>query len=365
MESSAVVAMLTPDERDTLIDLLIAASQAQAAPRGFLVAWIPNEVQSELDANGTPDALSKKTIEICIRSQYQLAPPALAVLLENLINFGHPELAPLRNRILHPPPAPVSRDPFDAMILSNRLPFMDRGSLRSILRSMCSPNFRIPILAISGDVESGRSHSAELVAHYCFEDASRAFCKIALTDANASATGPLQVARDLVTQLGGVAPAPPVMTNKEAWYKDLADWVVTSANLPENGARRRAWIVLDGFDNPGLREDTFAFLVELMGLFTVGLAARQHRLVFCGAPDALVVKLPHHVHPYVTDPVPETHVRAIVTEIVAAQAKIPAAERPTVVDQTMQIMLQGQALPLVSLKAVGERLGQAIIRAGI
>ncbi|WP_147377799.1 hypothetical protein [Mesorhizobium waimense] len=338
----------------------------QPAPRAYLAQLLPLELRGKLDAAGGPTFLSSRTIEICLVSGYELAPPALQGILEHLIAAGNANVARFSDRLTNPPPA--AAHPLDAIVLSNRLPFADRAPLRAILRDMSVMQSPTPILAIGGEVESGRSHSAELVSHYCYSQQDAVFCKFALTPTNAAESGPKEIAVDLVIQLGGTAaevPPPPQTSNKEAWYKELANWVIGNANKSENGINRRAWVVLDGFERGILREDTFQFLVELQRLFTLGVTARRHRLIFCGFPEELVLKVGASAKKYITMPLTRDHVVEVVEMIVAAQPAIPQEDRAIVMTETLKLVLDNQVPPFKALTIVGERLRSAIERAGI
>jgi hypothetical protein len=358
------MAVLTGLERDELVELLTEAVSGGGAPRETLAQLLHESLRSQLEVNGLPSVLASRTVDICIRSDYFLDPPALRAVLDFLMAKGQTSVARLLARLDRR--LPVRAGPMEALILSSRIPFANRASLRTILREMFTIDAAEPILVIKGEKDSGKSYISELVEHICVAMDQTIFCKFALEmDEQGQDATPLAIARDLVTQLGGdPSNYPPLNSNPDAWFPELANWVVAHANGAANG-NARAWFVIDGLRSGVLQPETGRFLAALARKCALGIAAKRHRIVLSDFSDDHLEKLPRRMRRYVTEPITHNDIRAVVTEIIAASTMFPDAEKPALVDEALTRVLEGLTPPLSSTSLLGRRLETLIAGAGL
>jgi hypothetical protein len=356
------MAVLTDDERTNITELLTSAVAPSPAPRAALAALLHETLKEELDVSGKTRTLAVQTIEICIRSDYTLTPPAIYPVVEFLVQSGRVELASLLERLKRRPP--VQAGPMQARILSSRLPFADREGLRTILRDMFSIEGAEPILLVGGETQSGKSYVSELVEYCCVNSANFIFCKFAVTSktAGADATA-LAVAKDLVSQLGGdPKDAPKQTSNLEAWLPELANWVITNANTASAGVR--VWLAIDGLRQGFVLPETGRFLAELARKCTLGVAAKRHRLLLSDFSEEYAGMLPIRVKQYRTEPITLADVQAIVSEIIEASA-FPQNDKPTLSQEALKTVLDGLSPPLSEMTILGQRLQALIARAAL
>ena len=357
------MALLTDEERQTVTELLTRQVAGNPAPRATLAVLLHVSLQDQLDVNGQPWVLAEKTIDICIRSDYDLKPPALYKVLEFLIEkTNSPELGPLLDRLNRPPPTKAVAT--QARILGSRLPFADREGFRTILREMFTIAEADPILLVRGDTQSGKSYVAELVEHVCVRSNDSIFCKFAIkSESEGRDATPLAVASDLVTQLGGDPRGyPPQTANVDAWLPELANWVIANANAASKGSAR-VWLVIDGLRQGFVLPETGRFLAKLARQCALGVAARRHRLLLSDFSEEHTGMLPTRVKRYNTEPITLADVQAVVTEIIQASTRFPPADKPELVKEALATVLQGLSPPLSSMATLGQRLEALIARA--
>lgn len=304
-------------------------------------------------------------IDICCESGYSLDPPVLINFLDYLVMSGKDDANDLlRRRLLAPPRGIKDTHPLEAGLLYDRLPFANRSHLRQILREMDQEaNFK-KILHINGPKGSGRSWTSQLIEFHCAQIKGHLHCEGLVNEDNGSATGPRELAKDLTTKLGAEpSSCPPALSNEDAYIVDLAQWVIASANEPQahlEGRRRRVWFVFDGFGQGVVREDTAKFLVELARQCTGGVAAKQHRVVFCEFAYDVASRIRLKVQSYDVEPVTATDLREVIFSVISANPDIPEADRDPVTDEALKLVTGNMPEPFVDLSEIGQRLQEII-----
>lgn len=274
--------MLHPDETDLVIGLLTDAVSATTSPRAALCSPLPPVFAERLPLDiSAARMLVTQALRICVEQGPAEQPTWVELLLTLVPDPGQEPIPTIVRRLRNPPPPPP--DPLDALLLATDIPFLNRAELRNRLRSIGHAQSPQPVLVVTGPGKSGKSYSTRLIDHYCVGHDRIVYCEVSLHPGQAESTGPADVARDLVSQMGGtVAQMPPVNTSEDRWTYDLATWVLYEAVLKD----RSWWLVLDGFNHPKVRADTKKFVKDLAARVTTGVAARQCRVILLGFDHA-------------------------------------------------------------------------------
>lgn len=267
--------MLTPDEEILVVDLLVGAVATAPSPRAVLciplmATEFPTRLRTDIQTSGL---LVQEAVRLCLLEGLFQQPTWLEILLTSLVPQVL-ELQPILARLRNPPPLPPDR--LEALVLATDMPFLNRRELRKRLRVLREPNTLKPILVVSGPRQSGKTYSTMLIGHFCGGQDSLLHCHVPLQAGMEEITGPKEIARDLVAQLGrSVISMPPDNTNEDRWTRDLAIWVLSEAvATPQNW-----WFVLDGFSGNFVRPDARKFIVHLTDLVTRGIFARRCRVI--------------------------------------------------------------------------------------
>ena len=112
--------MLTQDELDDVTARLLGVASQTASPRQFFVAGLYPNLQVRL-GEGEPRLLVERVLRMCQEDGYAQVPPAMVRLLETLLP-NEAAVAAIIQRLRVPPPAPAN--PFDALVLVSKLPFL-------------------------------------------------------------------------------------------------------------------------------------------------------------------------------------------------------------------------------------------------
>jgi len=254
-------------------------------------------------------------------------------------------------------PRPRAPHPMEAIILQSGLPFANREPLRGMLRQLIDPGAFQQILQLSGEAATGKRWTYYLIDYFCAREHSHIPCYYSVPEDAGLTGGPCEVAKDLVTQLGGNALQAPEQTdNLDAYTNKLAHWVLSVANGIDGMLNARVWFVLDGFSATALRPDTAKFLSTLARLCTTGLGARRHRAVFCQFEHALPSTLQMRVAKYRTEP--------ITRDVIRAQASLRQDLAPDEVDavaETLTTRVIGDLPePFEDLTEIGANLIEAL-----
>lgn len=358
---------LDTQERQLLVSELFEVVIAFDVPAVMKQLMSPHaQLLARYPAGTLPNLMHiENAVDICARSGYDLDPPALLAFLDYLLANGRPDADRLlRARLLNPPRGLAPGHPLEAELLYDRLPFANRAHLRQILRELDGAAGLKKILHIEGTPGSGRSWTSQLIEFHCARSEGHLHCEGSVTEDNGLATGPRELARDLVTKLGGdLAACPPEMTGEDAWIKELARWVIGAANETQpslNNNRRRVWFVFDGFNSATLRDDTARFMVELARQCTSGVAAQLHRVVFCEFDYDVVSRIKLKVQTYRIEPVTVADLRGVIRSVLSANPQVPAADLDAVTDEALRLVTRDEPGPFADLGEIGPRLQQMI-----
>ena len=362
--------MLTESEEQKIIEKLTLAIVDQQSPRMILCTHLPASISATVPEGLPPAFLFRDVVARCKRSGYTFDPPAIFCIFELLETFGHAVPTELSDRLKTPPP--TTPHPFDAEILNSKLPFLNRTTLRQRLRDMCQPNATKPILILSGGTKTGKTYVGDLVEHFCMSQPETLFCRIPVHPDKRAFISPEQVAKDLVTELGGTlnnvpekyGKTPEKYANKQAWLNDLANWVTSIAN---NALDRecRAWFFLDGFAGDDLRSDTQDFLHAFAQKFTSGMAANRHRLILSDFSGDFSSTFPTKVEAHQNEPIKHEYFRTFVTKIIKGMSNIPEEEEPTLITETLNYVVGNETPPYDNLETLGKRLQDIVKNAGV
>jgi len=333
--------MLKQSEIDLITECLLSVTRGQQAPRSVLAAGLHVDLQGEL-GDGPPTVLVARAIELCTRDAYRLAPPAMAQFLGQLI-AQFQGIAEIIARISVPPPAPP--DPFSAVLLDTRLPFLARDPARTNLRALTQSAPRSPVVVINGERLRGKSYTAEFIDHVSHYLDRVQHCLVKLPTRQGASTGPGELARDLVARMGGdLRLQPPPHTNADRWVDELTNWVLATAAQ----GNVRWWVVLDGFNNRELRADTRKFISALADGLDAGVHRRRHRLILLDFDRTLLQLRPGRIALETIEDIPASAVEQFVTMVINGSSLDPAAI-------TSQI-LSGLGDPIGDLPELGQRL---------
>lgn len=304
--------MLSAQERDLLTEKLLVVIARAPAPRLAIVSYLDNDLAAQLP-EGLPAELVVCALDLCVKDGYGRTPPQLLNLVINLLP-GDQEIAGIVARLrAPPPPAP---DPFEARILDSKLPFLDRKQARAFFKVLAQARPSQPVVVVVGDSKMGKSYTFEFIDHVCYR-AGIELSRVQLNQREGSSIGPGELARELVTHVGGEPrQMPEPMTNLDRWAQELANWIVAEAN--RNGSRW--WFVLDGFNKQELRDDTSLLIVKLSIALQAGVA-RKHRLILLDFDRTLLPLRPGLIASETTTPIPRSAVEMVVADLIRASGK--------------------------------------------
>ncbi|MCP3139789.1 hypothetical protein [Pyxidicoccus xibeiensis] len=342
--------MLTQQQREFVEEQLVAVVSLHGSPRATIAA-VMGGLASKLPDGLVPEVLVTRAVDICIADAYGSTPPALVMLLGLIKHIAG--IADIVAAIGTVPLATgaTPNDPFSALILDNKLPFLDRQPARAFLRALTQPMPMQPVVVVSGNQKSGKSYTSEFVDHLCRNLPGIQHCRIEVTHDQGASVGPAELARDLVTQLGGNPwQGPPQNTNLDRWAQELANWVLAEAK--QSGVRW--WFVLDGFNKKELRSDTSLLIVKLAKGLTTGYARLWHRLILLDFDRTVLPLQPGTIAAESTAGIPASAVAAGIAEVVKASGK--AVDEKRILDKLMD----GLPDPVVDLPELGSRFRDLI-----
>lgn len=284
---------------------------------------------------------------------YNRTPPAIVRLLK-LVEALDPRIPPLIARLSAAGPLPAAHNPFNDVLLFGRLPFLERRPTRTALIALLNAQPVYPFVIVNGLGKLGKSYTTQLIRHALIVQASLSQCVIDAPRGQLASIGPEQVARELVISMGGRRDdEPPTQTDTDQWCKELAIWVI------ETGLKGNLtwWVVLDGFNGPGLRADTKTFIVKLALAFANGLATRQFRLILLDF-DPTALPVAQRVKADTPGPISKASVQSFVAAVFAGAPQIDP-------QQVFAVVTDGLPDPIDDLPELGQRLCDAIDAAEI
>lgn len=339
--------MLTQEELPEVAEWLVAAVSLASSPRQSLVAGLAAELRGSL-GEGEPRVLVDRALRLCCDDGYRCTPAAVVQLLAALLP-GHPAATLIMERLRTPPPE--AADAFDALVLYSKLPFLDRDPTRAALRTLLDRRPVQPLVVVNGDRRAGKSYVAEFIDHVLHDRADTWHCRIAIEPEQGASVGPVELASDMVTLMGGDPGNPPVAnTNLDRWAQEVANWVIGVAN--RSGAKW--WFVLDGFTAGELRTGTQLLITKLARSLTTGVLVERHRLILIDFDRSVLPLQPGLINDQLTGPIPHSVVRAAVTRVIAGSG------RAFDVGEVTAKVVEGLLDPVTDLPELGLRLGDLI-----
>lgn len=173
--------MLTQDELEDVTIRLLRSASLTASPRQFFVSGLYPHLQVML-GEGEPAILVDRVLRMCQEDAYSHLPPAIVHLLERLLP-NDPTVAAIVQRLRVPPPS--SMDPFDALVLISKLPFLERQRTRAALRLFLQTTPTRPVVVVNGPRRAGKSYTGEFIDHVPAVPSQRA----ALSDRDRGGSG--------------------------------------------------------------------------------------------------------------------------------------------------------------------------------
>jgi hypothetical protein len=343
--------MLTGEEYILVETKLIELVVPQAAPRQFLAVMLPAPLAGELTEGLPPTQLVQLALKLCQNDAYNTAPPSMCLFIQKCFPL-RPEFTAICDRIrTPPPPLPGAADAFDAVILSNKLPFLGRPAVRVHLRSLMQMFPPRPVVVVNGLAGAGKTYTTELIKHACRTYTDIVHCHVEVAKEQGSSIGPADLAREIVIQLGGdVDKMPQQQTNADRWAQELAIWIVNTAQK----STYKCWIVLDGFNTTELRRDTLSLVVKLSLQLTKGLASRMHRLILLDFDHTSLPIKPGDIALETIPGLGKGVVVGFLNEVLTAAGRQPDAAA------MIQEVTAGLADPILDLQELGGRLADLI-----
>jgi hypothetical protein len=343
--------VLTDEERHLVTAGLLSVVAPMASPRQTLVAGLHEALHERL-GEGEPLLLVERTLELCLEDGYTHTPPALVRLLETLLVGLDPDVERIARRLREPPPE--LDDPFDAVVLVSKLPFLDRQSTRTALRQFLQRTPLQPVVVVNGPAH-GKTFTGDFVDHVLSSWPKVRHCRVHLEERQGGSTGPGELASDLVAIMGGnPASAPPANTNLDRWVQDLVNWALSVANT--SGCSW--WFVLDGFNPEELRPDTQLLIAKLAKSLTTGVARERHRLVLTDFDRTVLPLQPGLIAVETTAPIPGASVATAVRQVLS-RSPVPVDPLPVV-----ERVLRDLGDPVSDLRELGLRLTDLISSVG-
>jgi hypothetical protein len=356
--------MLDVTDRDYVKTLILARIRSDPSPRQTLINALPDDIVDRLEEGLTPQVLVERVLVLCEQDGWNRAPSALSTLVMSMVgNIGRvPDILGK----LASPPRTSAANPFMALVLDTGQPFLDRLTTRNVLRSWTSLMPLKQVMVIEGPSRTGKTYTNEFVRHIVRHVTATApdvrTAMVSFDRDQATSTGPLELATDLVGYMGGdLKDAPAYDTNSAALIKQLVAWVLGHTN--RQGFKW--WFVLDGYrssragEQPAwqLRDDTRDFIVAFVKVLTSGDNAARHRLLLLDFDRALLPLAPGAVGLDKTCPVPRASVRSVIEAIVtsAGSQLDPAAAEAEI--------LSGLPDPIADLSELNARLSDLLTAA--
>jgi len=185
------------------------------------------------------------------------------------------ELTEIRAAAESPPAVAEAPPAFQAIQVGGGEPFLDRKQVRHALKRLLRRD-AAPILVINGADGMGKSYTARLIED---EAARTGRFRVAAFEAKpdtASFFEAASIAMKLVEKSGGPRTmAPLYLIEGERRVSLLVEWVADELRQAEQDV----WLVLDGFDQENVREETTLFIDQLLALTASDTRFQRLRIV--------------------------------------------------------------------------------------
>lgn len=193
--------------------------------------------------------------------------------------------------------APVYRaaDPYQVCLPRQDLPFVDRRSLRSTLRTMINGGGKA-VLAVEGDTRMGKTHTSHLISYLANNvrhDGTNPVCRtvaVHLAD-YAPEFNAGDFAEQVALQLSRAhtrvnIPVKPTTEQEARWEGRIAAWIV--GEIRDAVAQlnlKQVWLVVDGFQQTTVAQSTRDLLRRLAREAHYNVP--EMRLILLDHPDAI------------------------------------------------------------------------------
>ncbi|WP_010216768.1 hypothetical protein [Sphingomonas sp. PAMC 26621] len=278
--------MLDDTGREELFEYLLPVAQNAGEPT--LIDAMPQILRRHFTPGKPFAVMLRSAIRICEEDGFSRNPSSLSQFVAQLAPLSEKAhiLAPIAAALRAPPPG--MPDPYDALVIRQFVPFIDRKPLRLAMRRLVADH-DIPLLLVNGPRWSGKSFTSHFIDHLATRHDQLEHCIVKAAD-DTDPPGVLEIARDMMAKLGGKPSAlpPPDATNQKRWPRELAN-EVTAELLERTDAAPRTWIiVLDVGGRQPLSLPVATFIHQLATNLTTGAGRRHHRLILIDIPiDAL------------------------------------------------------------------------------
>ncbi len=347
--------MMSTEDREYVEQKLVNLIQGQATMRMTMVAYLPDEYKARVPEGQLAKALVTMVIDLCIEDCFARTPTTLDRLVRNLVGADDKIAAILLKAAIKPPAA---ADPFQVSILPSMTPFLDRTSLRDHTRTMAGPGRKWPLIVVTGNENSGKTCSGDYLEYICSTLPGVRCSRNELKPKQGRATGAAELARDLMTDVGGHPSAlPPRTVNADSDVSNLERWTVELANeviAQANKSGSRWWFILDGYNNGELRDDTKLFIVNFVNRLQAGMAT-QHRLILIDFDRAALSIKPGLIAPDITQSIPHSLVKSFVQEVAQKHPARPDASKLS--DEVLKDLPD----PIADLTKMGDRLSNLVL----
>lgn len=345
--------MLTFDEREFVADVLLNAVRYQGSPRAAIAAFMDRRLGDLLEGE-SPAVVVAKAIKLCIDDGHKADPPALVALL-GFVSALDPRIPPLIERLKQPPAAggAAPQDRFTDRLLFTNLPFLERAKTRTALRALLRDKPKQPFVVINGLSDLGKSYTAHFIDHVLLEGDDPEACVVEVTPKSGASIGPSELARDLAARMGGdLATEPKKDNNLDRWCEELVSWI-TAPGIRE---QKTWWIVLDGFNEKELRDDTKLLITKLATRLLSAKPRRFFRLVLLDFDHTALLVTPGLINVDVVQPIPKAAVNTFLAAVFrdAQGINVPALYAK---------VTKGLSDPITELPELAERLGSLITEA--
>ena len=156
--------MLTQDEQELIEELLTRAITLHPSPRQSLASALYLDLGSMLGQATRRECWSTAALRLCSEDGWQRDPTALSMLIEKMLP-EEPTVLPILERLQLRPLPRSPANPFDALVLADKRPFIDRDPMRAVLRKLLDRRPRELVVVVNGERRSGKSYLAEYLRH--------------------------------------------------------------------------------------------------------------------------------------------------------------------------------------------------------
>jgi len=263
--------LLSDDQQKILKQLLINCFIESGRPFEALRRCVGDRRILEAPPGATVGGLVEFAL-VCCRRELEALRATLRVIDPGGVAV---ELTEIRAVAESPPGVAGAPPAFASILVGGGEPFLDRKQVRRALRRLLRRD-AAPILVINGADGMGKSYTARLIED---EAARTGGFRVAAFEAKpdtASFFEAASVAMRLVQKSGGPRTmAPLYLIEGERRVSLLIEWVADELQKSDHDI----WLVLDGFDQESVREETALFIDQLLALAASDTRFRRLRIV--------------------------------------------------------------------------------------